>query len=154
MRLVGLGQPFAGDDAVGLLVARAAREALPTLEVVELSGAEGLIELLDGRPTLVVDAVLDAGAPGALRWLRPDQLGRVRAVSTHGIGVAEAVGLAEALNGPGVLRRLALLGVAIRAPVGPGAGMSAEVAAAVPRAVERVKRWVTEVEDARGLAGA
>lgn len=152
MRLVGLGQAYAGDDGVGPLIAREAREVVPGLEVVELTGAEGLIDLLDGRPTMVVDAVVDAGPPGALLDLLPGDLGRVRAFSTHGIGVAEALALAEALNGPEVLRGLRLLGVTIHPPSGWAPGLSAEVADAVPRALDRVRRWSADVRRARGLA--
>lgn len=154
MRVIGLGQPLGGDDGVGIAIARAVRAARPDLEVRELSGAEALIDLLDGSPTLLVDAVVGAGPPGALLSLAPGALAAVRAVSTHGIGVAEALGLAEALSGPEVLRGLWVLGVAIEAPSGVADGLSAPVAAAVPAAVERVMSWVAEGGDARGLAGA
>ncbi|MCA9493183.1 MAG: hydrogenase maturation protease [Myxococcales bacterium] len=143
MRVVGLGQRYGGDDGVGLRVADAVREALPGLEVVTLTGAEGLVELLDGRPVLVVDAVLGVGPPGTLHELRPDELARVRAFSTHGIGVAEALGLAEALGGPDVLQGLTVLGIAIRPPGALAEGLSPEVAAAVPRALEHVRRWAS-----------
>ncbi|MCB9685546.1 MAG: hydrogenase maturation protease [Alphaproteobacteria bacterium] len=145
MRLVGLGQPAAGDDGVGLRIARAVRQVLPDLEVVELTGAEGLIELLDGRPTLVVDAAVVAVEPGTLLELAPEHLARVPAFSTHGIGVAEAIGLASALYGTEVLHGLTVLGIAIRAPRVLAEGLTPEVAAAVPRAVDRVRRWVAEV---------
>lgn len=154
MRVIGLGQPLGGDDGVGIAVARAVRDASPGLEVHELTGAEHLVDLLDGTPTLLVDALIGAGPPGTLIALPPAALGRVRAFSTHGIGVAEALALAEALSGPEVLDGLVVLGIGIDPPTAVAVGLSPAVAAAVPPAVARVRRWVREGGDARGLAGA
>lgn len=142
MTIIGLGQPAAGDDGVGLAVVRALRRARPEVAAVELTDAAGLVELLTGEPAVLVDAVVDAGPPGALVEIPRDRIAEVPAVSTHGVGVGEAIGLAEALNGPAAVADLRLLGVAIARPDRLSTGLSPDVAAAVPRAVRRLEAWI------------
>lgn len=144
---MGLGQPAAGDDAIGIEVVRAVP---PTdgVELIELTDTAALVELLDGSPMLVVDAVVGAGEPGAVVEARVDELARVQAFSTHGIGLVEAVGLARVLQGDACADQLRVLGVAIEAPRALGYGMSPAVAAAVQPAVERVVAWMEEVKHA------
>ena len=60
MRVVGLGQPVAGDDGVGLAVARAVKARRPAAQVVELTDAAGLIELLEhAHPARVEPGVVN-----------------------------------------------------------------------------------------------
>ncbi len=132
--IVGLGQAAAGDDGVGLAVARALRAK--GVEAVELSDASGLIDLLTGGRVVLVDAVVDAGPPGTLLEVERDRIASVQACSTHALDVPTVIGLAEALNGPEAAAGLVLLGVAI-APPGLGFGLSEAVAAAVPAAAAR-----------------
>lgn len=149
--MVGLGQPAAGDDAIGLQIVRAlASGAPPGIALCELTDATGLLELLDGSPLLVVDAVVGAGAPGTLVSASADQLARTPAVSTHGIGLLEVIELAQVLGGEGCVAGLSVLGVAIEAPRGLGVGLSAPVAAAIGPAVAAVRAWI---EEARGRTG-
>ena len=59
VRVIGCGNPEAGDDAVGLLAVRAARASLPSsIDVVEAGLALRVLDLLDGvDAVVVVDAV-------------------------------------------------------------------------------------------------
>jgi hydrogenase maturation protease len=102
--LIGLGNDLRGDDAAGLLVARAARDrAIGGVEVIE-SGGEP-IDLLaaweNADAVVVADAVASGGEAGAVH--------RIDAVagplpapfaspSTHALGLAEAVELGRALG--------------------------------------------------------
>jgi len=138
-RVVGLGQPAAGDDGVGLAVLDALEaEAFDDVELVRLRDAAPLVDLLDGQPLLLVDAVVGGGEPGTLRWLGVDALARAPLWSTHGLSVAEAVGLATALHGAQVAAGLRILGVCIDPPSGPAFTLSPAVAAAVPLAAQAV----------------
>lgn len=102
--LIGLGNDLRGDDAAGLLVARAAREASRGgVDVVEAGGEP--IDLLDAwenaEAAVVVDAVVSGAAPGAIQ--RIDAAAGplpapFAAPSTHALGLAEAVELARALG--------------------------------------------------------
>jgi hydrogenase maturation protease len=139
VRVIGCGNPDAGDDAVGLLAVERARpelESLPGVEVVQAGLALRVVDLLEGvDAVIVVDAVRaprGGRSPGTLVRVEagPDGLpADVRSsLSSHGFGVAEAIGLAAALDrAPAVV----FLGVEV-ADVTAGGGLSAPVAAASP----------------------
>lgn len=103
--VLGIGREAAGDDGVGLLVARAV--AAQGLSAVESADATVLLALLaDGRRVILVDAVAGAAQAGEILHLRPDDLATGHTpVSSHGIGVAAALALggvffgADALHG-------------------------------------------------------
>lgn len=141
--VIGIGNVLTGDDAVGPHVVRVleARYALPEGVQVIDAGTPGydLTAFLVGMDAaLLVDAVKAKGAPGELRvYDKAELLSKkpILAVSPHEPGVREAL-----LNGdfmgvtPPVVR---LVGV-IPARTETGIGLSPEVRAAVPAAVERV----------------
>ncbi len=144
MRVIGIGGAAAGDDAVGLAVARRVRElAAAAVEVIELADPTGLLPLLErgGPATIVVDALDDGGPAGRVIVLDPDELaaGRARPLSGHGIGVADLLALARTLA-PGVERppSVTIVGVTIEPPVQPGAGLSPAVEEAVAPAAARI----------------
>jgi len=141
-RVFGLGQPAAGDDGFGVAVVRALRErGVPRgVEVQHLSDPSSLAALLDANvPVVIVDAVLGS-PPGELLALTPDELA-TRAplrVSSHGLGITEAIGLVRVLDAGADLSEVRIVAVTITRPAGYRYGLSAEVAAAVPRAADRV----------------
>ena len=110
VRVIGVGNPEAGDDAVGLVVVRAARAELEALPASMSSrpgrGCMWWTCSTCAQAVVVVDAVraphggrppgtivrAEAG-PGGL----PAEIGS--SLSSHGFGVAEALGLAAALDG-------------------------------------------------------
>lgn len=148
IRIVGLGQRAAGDDGVGLLVADALAADPPGgCTVAALSDPSELVELCDGRgPVVLIDAVVGGGAVGAVRTVGPEALAHgPRALSSHGMGVPQALGLAEALHGPTPVRVVA---VCIEGPPAVGDTMSPEVRRAVPEAVATARRVVAELRDA------
>ncbi|MGO8685660.1 MAG: hydrogenase maturation protease [Candidatus Dormibacteria bacterium] len=151
--VIGVGNPMRRDDGAGIAVAERARPLLPPgVEVVTLGGeATGLLAAWAGADlAVVVDAVrwdhppaggvtrIDASAdPGAVG-------GWGGGTSSHGLGVAEAVGLGRALDR--LPRRLVLLLVAL-AEEGHGAGLS-------PTAEREVEEAVTLlVAEVRAAAG-
>jgi hydrogenase maturation protease len=102
IRIIGIGSPF-GDDAAGLEAARQlAATPLPDTEVVvaDRPGA-ALIDLFDGADAVIlIDAARSAMPPGTvhdldLRMLAPHSIGLV---SSHDLGVSEAIRLAGALG--------------------------------------------------------
>ena len=129
--VVGIGQHAAGDDGVGLVVARAL--AARGIETRESADASVLLPLLEaGRRVVVVDAVTGGGAPGTVSRLDAGALASGPApLSSHGIGVAEALALAHTLYGAACVARVEIVGVAIERPAGPVFGLSPAVAAAV-----------------------
>ena len=101
--VIGYGNRRRGDDAAGPLAVDALRELGADglrLDVFEGDGA-GLLERWEkDDAVLIVDAVVSAGEPGAVRVFSAEDLrgGEVRGVSTHGLGLREAVQLSEALG--------------------------------------------------------
>lgn len=104
--LIGVGNDFRSDDAVGLLVARrflTFSPDLPQLTVLEAIG-EGttLMELWREVETVIlVDAVSSGSTPGTIHRLEahttpiPAEFFRY---STHSFGVAEAIEMARVLE--------------------------------------------------------
>ena len=64
--------------------------------------------------SLGVDALLDGSTPGRLRRLTADQLATGPQASSHGVGVAEALALIDALQGDVI--RVVVLGVSTGTP--------------------------------------
>jgi len=143
MRVAGLGQAAAGDDGVGLVVLERLRQAPPEgVQLVALRDAVPLIELLDGEPLLLIDALVSDEAPGTLRWLTAAEVGRAPLWSTHGMGLPDALGMAQVLHGDDAGAELAVLAVCIAPPQGVSMGLSPAVAEAVPRAVDEVHHYL------------
>jgi hydrogenase maturation protease len=102
--VIGVGNPYRGDDAAGLLAARHAAALLPAdVTVVEEEGEP--TALLDRWRTADAAVVIDAVVSGA----RPGTVHRIDAaagpvpsslfgVSTHALSVADAIELARALK--------------------------------------------------------
>lgn len=141
VRVIGCGNPGAGDDAIGLLAVGLARRRLPpevdvvvaglSLQVLDLLGGVDAVVIADAvrapsgerQPGTLVRAVGDPdGLPAELRG----------AISSHGLGLAEAVGLAATM---GPLPRVVFLGVEAD-DLTMGHGLSPAVAAALPTLVD------------------
>jgi hydrogenase maturation protease len=142
--VVGVGNPFRGDDGVGIAVARAARGRLPReVEVVCACGEPArLLDLWDGADlAVVVDALRrDGGVPGSVQVVDLASAAAATSLRTsHGLGVADALRLGAVLERlPG---RVAVVGVDVGV-VTAGPGLSPAVTAAVPRAADAVVRLV------------
>ncbi len=146
--VVGLGTPERRDDGVGLVVVEALRAVAPATVAIHLLPRQAL-ELLtlweDHRQVWVVDAVHSGALPGTCHRLQPAAQhwpAHWQGGSTHGLGLAEGIALADSL---GVLpTHLVVYGVE-GADFGLGEGLSPEVAAAVPQVVARLQ---VELEEA------
>jgi hydrogenase maturation protease len=131
MLLIGVGNPWRGDDAAGLEVARRVGG------FAHEGDCTGLVELWSGHDEVaLVDAASSGGEAGTVHRLEagdkplPAQLLRS---STHAFGVADAIELARALGRlPETVRVYAIEGSDFTA----GAGLSP----AVQQAVEQVAR--------------
>ena len=137
--VVGVGQPLAGDDGVGRVVAlRLRQEGIAALEAGD--GAS-LLALLDGASrAVVIDAAVGAGPPGQVRVLRPGELpAGVHPVSSHGLSVPEALQLARVLD-PALEVTVVAVSIA-EAPIG-AEGLSPPVTAAVEEAAARVRTLI------------
>lgn len=144
IRVIGIGSPFA-DDRAGLeSAARLAANPPCGVEVVlaERPGV-ALLELLDAADAVVlIDAVRSGACPGTLHDLDLHAVAAapLRFMSSHGIGVADAVALGAALGR--LPARGRLIGVeAGLTPPGAGMNLSPAVERALAAVVVRVCAW-------------
>lgn len=146
LRILGIGAPAAGDDAVGLLVLeQLRREAWPEgTELHAITEPAQIVSLLPGADAVIlVDAVLGA-PPGVVMRVDARALARERILpwSTHGLGVVQALELARRLGSGYLPGHLELVGVGIERAEPGSSSLSPAVQAAIPRAVAHVREAV------------
>ncbi len=138
-RIIGIGQAMAGDDGAGIAVVRHLREMSSDagVEVMEIAEPSALVPLLtDGAsPVVLIDAMVDGGEPGRILHVRFGA-GEHRSplLSSHGLGVLQAIDLAMTLNPDDFAQRVEIVAITIARPAAYGTGLSPEVAQAVDRA--------------------
>jgi len=151
--VLGLGNEYAGDDAIGILAVRALREDLTGAADTLESAASGLalIEVFAGYDrAVVVDSIRTGRAPaGTITEMGLADVGPVIAPSLHQAGIPELAAVARRL-GLGFPTQTRVLAVEVAEPPTFGAPLSPPVAAAVGLVGARVRaqlaRW--EAEDA------
>jgi hydrogenase maturation protease len=138
--VVGVGNRFRGDDAVGLCVTeRLEGRVPPDVELIESNGDP--VDLIAAweraRLSVVIDAVVTGGKPGTIYRFNGDHrlpAGFFRR-SSHLLGLADAVELARTLNRlPG---ELVIVGVEA-GTVEQGADMTTSVERSLGRVVDLV----------------
>ncbi|MBI3463376.1 MAG: hydrogenase maturation protease [Planctomycetes bacterium] len=150
IRVVGCGSPQ-GDDAVGWrAIERLRSQMRPNVETHTVSTGWELLDILDGRGTLLlIDAVQSGQPPGTIHELRwPDpRLEQAHRGSTHGVSPAEALRLADAC---GLLpARVFIFAIEVGA-LAPLARLSSPAAASVAELTRRLENWLEH--DALGLS--
>lgn len=148
--LIGVGNPFRGDDGVGSVIIRRLRsQTLPGFAIMEETGdGAELLEAWQGASAVIlVDAVQSGAAPGTIHRIdaTAEKLPKwFSHCSTHTFGVAEAVELARTMGDlPPSLVVYGIEGLDFSA----GTSLSPEVAASVPGVVSSI------LAEIRGLAG-
>jgi hydrogenase maturation protease len=139
--VIGVGNPYRGDDAAGLAAA-ARLEALVPGGVAVLPCEQEPTRIIDAwrgsAGAVVVDAVASGAEPGTLHRIdasREPVPARVFRSSTHAFGVGEAIELARALGR--LPERLVVYGVE-GATFSAGVGLTPAVDEAVDEVVEAV----------------
>ena len=141
--ILGIGNVLLGDEGVGVhAVRRLERESWPP-HVRLLDGGTGGFHLLSlfqeyGRIVLI-DATMDGQPPGTVRVIRPRFASDYpRTLSAHDIGLKDLVESAALL---GHAPEVVLVVVSVETlPEGLRMEMSPEVAAALPRVAELVRK--------------
>lgn len=133
--IVGLGQAEAGDDGVGwLVIERLRAQAPPGIDLQCTSDPTTIVHCMRAaRLVVLIDAVVGA-PPGIVRALSLEELAVTRPISSHAIGVREAIALGHALYPKGATVKL--VAVTIDLPTGPAHGVCPAVAATVSRAAD------------------
>lgn len=141
--VIGLGCEGAGDDGIGIAVVEAVRrEARDGIRTELVSDPSDLVQLLATRDrVIIVDAVVGGSSPvGAVEIYEDEALSTFpqSSVSTHGIGVGQAIELARAVHSSSVSPRIAVIGIHIERPTTYGFQPSTLVVAALAVAKLRV----------------
>jgi len=144
LRVVGCGNPHAGDDGAGLEIVRRLREQWDgSCELLDRpqAGLE-LLDCMQGADVILFVDAVSSGAPAGTLYLvslpSPDLEARgLGSLSSHGWGLTEALSLMSALAWQAP--RLFLLGVEI-GTLAPDAPRSQAVEAAVQIVVDRFAR--------------
>lgn len=140
MAIVGLGNPFHGDDAVGLVVARCIYQSLGLKESVDLleppSSGFALAESLMGyQRAVIIDALVDPCAEvGAVVRLDVTECYGKAPLSPHTSGFHEGLAMGRAV-GLQVPSAIALYGIVIREPLCFAKGLSRELESRLPTIV-------------------
>lgn len=141
--VIGLGQEVAGDDGIGFAVVEAVRrEERGGIRTEFVSDPSDLVHLLaTSDPVVIVDAVIGGGSPpGTVAAYEAAAFSSLpqSSVSTHGIGIRQAIDLARALHAEAVSPRISVVGIHIERPTNYGFEPSCRVAAALHIAKARV----------------
>jgi hydrogenase maturation protease len=150
--VIGVGNPYGGDDAVGPIVSQRLKERVPGhVSVIEHTGdGAALMELWKGAPeVIVVDAASSGAAPGAVHRFEAHAAplpAKVFRHSTHAFGVPEAIEMSRALNQ--LPPRLIVYGIEGR-NFAAGAGLSPDVESSLPIMIERVLKEIDTLADFR-----
>jgi len=109
IRIIGIGNLLAGDDAIGIHVAQQLKsDNLKGIDILEVSqGGVGLLDLMDGAETVIlIDAIKSGKPPGTIHCLESpggmDQISNLASFSltpsTHAIGLHEVLVLGQTLG--------------------------------------------------------
>lgn len=145
MRVIALGQEVAGDDGAGLAVLEVLRRRMvPSgIELVEARDASLLVPLLETPAHVVIVDAAVAPRPGQIVVLRADELAEcsvhdLRPVSSHGLGVAQVIGLARQLAPDRVSPSIRIVLITIARPDRFQSKLSPQIAAVLDEAADRV----------------
>ena len=143
--LIGVGNPFRGDDGVGgVVIHRLRGQNLPGFTIMEETGdGAELLEAWKGASAVIlVDAVQSGAAPGTIHRLdaTTEKLPKwFSHCSTHAFGVAEAIELGRTMGElPPSLVVYGIEGLDFSA----GTSLSPEVAEVVPSAANMILREI------------
>ncbi|BBX20289.1 hydrogenase maturation protease [Mycolicibacterium duvalii] len=145
--VIGIGNRFRSDDAIGPVVAARLEElALPGVLVTVCDGEPaGLLDTWAGVDlAVIIDAVrCEPATPGRIWRTTIDEVcGLPSATSSHAVGIPEAVRLGQALGR--VPAELVVIAVEADSLV-LGDGLSGPVAAAAPEVLRTVLRELSRV---------
>jgi len=147
--IIGIGNVLMGDEGVGVHLLRSLeKERLPA-EVDLLDGGTAGFELMgwmERYPNVIlIDATLEDGQPGVIRYQRPRFSEQFpKAMSTHDIGLKD---LMEGLSLLGKLPLIHLFTVSISQVQAMKIGLSEDVERALPLLKDRIRRKATELLD-------
>ena len=146
--ILGLGNPILSDDAVGLRVARRVFESIggDDVDLIE-AAASGLhtVQLLSRYDrAVIIDSIQDAERVGQALRLEPDELETHPLLSSHGVGLGQAIRVAKQL-GMRLPEHLLIYAIAIADPYSFGERLTPELERALPSLVQQIASDLTRI---------
>jgi hydrogenase maturation protease len=147
VRVIGVGTPH-GDDAIGLTAIRLLRTRQIGAELYEADSGQRLLDFLDPSASLIIIDALktsdySAGTIYRANW--PDcRLESLCSTSTHGLGVSEALKLADALGQ--LPQEVVIFAVAIE-QARPNSAQNPQVVAALHELLRRIEKEIERIQD-------
>lgn len=142
--VLGCGNVLASDDGVGIKVIRELAR-LPLAGGVKLVEAGvagiGILDYFDGQDkAIIIDAILADREPGTIVCFQGGDLPSKNMMpwSLHGMGLLEALQLGYRVEPQRMPKELVIMGIQVKDLDRWKEGLSPEVEAAVPKAVEAV----------------
>lgn len=113
--IIGIGNEFRGDDAVGIIIARKLKKDFPTLEIIEFQQTE--LDLIDYfkrfKSVVLIDAISSTESKkGTIEKFIIDQdfeFSRLNYFSSHSISLGEILGIAKIMNS--LPNKLVIIGI-------------------------------------------
>ena len=144
VKVIGIGNPLASDDAIGLHVAhRLLKMNLPSnVEVIAAESAgPSILELITGvDKAVLVDAVVGGSTPGTIHRLSLDdiQAGRRKIRSLHEIDLIDLLRIGRLTRPESFPKKLVILGIEVADARRYRQGLSNAVRNAIPQIVKTV----------------
>ncbi|MES0371232.1 MAG: hydrogenase maturation protease [Mariprofundaceae bacterium] len=144
VRVIGLGNEWSGDDAVGLIAAQKLREKnIPDIEVrvTDVPDWEMFEKLVSDDVLIFIDACDGGGEAGAIYQLHSDEIMErgVRHCSSHGLGLSHWLSMAEVLGKK--TGRILIYAIEI-GDVTMGSGLSKKVENAIPKVLNMIEKKI------------
>lgn len=152
LTLIGIGQSFRGDDAIGIMAVKAWVEKFPDtanhpdllVQTAETPGV-GLLDMLTEAPVVVlVDAVRSGAVGGTIHRLTENQIASFAAKieSGHGWGVAESLKLGRTLGRDDLPEEIHILGIEGE-QFNVGTKLSPSVDEQIPSILDEIQKLVS-----------
>jgi hydrogenase maturation protease len=143
--VIGIGSTH-GDDQIGwIAIDRLRASPPPGVSLHQVRGGIELLECLEGqKAAILIDTAAPAGLPGTIRsfvWPCPD-LAEAAPWSTHGLGLVDALRLAETL---GRIPRTVWIDTMEASQNAPGAAPSPEVLAQLDVLLEALRHRIASI---------
>jgi len=143
-RVIGIGNPLASDDAIGVHVAREVLKVkLPNnVEVIEAesSGPSVLESIAGADKVILVDAAVGGSEPGTIHRLSLDMVQPCRSNvrSLHEINLADLLKVGRLVQPETFPKEFVIIGIEVADTTRCRQGLSDAVRNAIPKAVEIV----------------
>ena len=148
VKVIGIGNPLASDDAIGIHVAhRLLKMSLPdNVEVIAAESAgPSILELITGvDKAVLVDAAVGGSKPGRVHRLTLDdiQAGKRKIRSLHEIDLIDLLRIGRLTRPESFPKKLVILGIEVADARRYRQGLSNAVRNAIPQIVKTVLREV------------